>query len=257
MRRRILLAEDNIVNQKLAMELLQGRGHYVGLATNGKEAIEALEQEAFDLVLMDVQMPEMDGFGATREIREREKVHGLPRIPIVAMTAYAMKGDMERCIEAGMDDYISKPIEAKALFEVIEKITLESQKKEQAVISTSKENDKSSLDTFDLSKALEVVDGNEDLFQEIAKMFLESLPHELGKIRDAIAGSDAHMLERSAHSLKGAVGNFSAKLSFEAAYRLEMLGKENKMAEAEKAFEELEKEIAVLEAELNRILRDI
>jgi len=113
------------------------------------------------------------------------------------------------------------------------------------------------MDTFDSSKALEIVDGDKDLFQEIAKMFLENLPHDLEKIRDAITNNDAHMLEQAAHSLKGAVGNFSAKLSFEAAYRLERLGKENKMAEAQEAFKELENETAALEVELNRVLMEI
>jgi two-component system sensor histidine kinase/response regulator len=257
MRLHILLAEDNIVNQRLAMELLQGRGHYVILARNGREAVAALEQEDFDLVLMDVQMPEVDGFEATGIIRQKEKGKGKGHIPIVAMTAHAMKGDRERCIEAGMDDYVSKPINAKELFQVIEKITHRSKEKEQGGISMPKESNKSSLDTFDLSKALEIVDGNKDLFKEIAKMLLENLPHDLGKVREAIAVSDLHMLEQAAHSLKGAVGNFGAKRSFEAAYRLEKLGKEGKMDETEDAFMELEKELVALESELARALKEM
>jgi two-component system sensor histidine kinase/response regulator len=119
-RLRILLAEDNIVNQKLAVMMLEKRGHYITIASNGLEALEALKKEPFDLVLMDVQMPEMDGLEATRRIRgeEEEKEH----IPIIAMTAHAMKGDRERCLTAGMDDYVSKPIKAKELFAVIERI---------------------------------------------------------------------------------------------------------------------------------------
>jgi two-component system sensor histidine kinase/response regulator len=256
MRLHILLAEDNIVNQRLAMDLLQGKGHYVILARNGREAVAALEQEDFDLVLMDVQMPEMDGFEATGIIRQKEMEKGKGHIPIVAMTAHAMKGDRERCIEAGMDDYVTKPINAKELFEVIEKITTGTKEKEQGGISMPRENNKPSLDTFDLSKALEIVDGNKDLFKEIANMLLENLPHDLEKIKEAIAVSDAHMLEHAAHSLKGALGNFGAKRSFEAAYRLEKLGKEGKMDGTEDAFKEFEKELVALESELARVLKE-
>jgi signal transduction histidine kinase/CheY-like chemotaxis protein len=116
----ILLAEDNVINQKLATSMLCKRGHTVVLAQNGKEAVDALKKESFDLVLMDIQMPEMDGYEATAAIRKKEKVGG-KHIPIIAMTAHAMKGDRERCLEAGMDGYVSKPIKAQELFEVIER----------------------------------------------------------------------------------------------------------------------------------------
>jgi CheY-like chemotaxis protein len=114
----ILLAEDNPVNQKVAMRMLEKRGHHVALATNGREAVDALAQRSFDLVLMDVHMPEMDGFEATKAIRDQEKLTGSHQ-SIVAMTASAIKGDSERCIAAGMDDYISKPIDIARLDEVL------------------------------------------------------------------------------------------------------------------------------------------
>jgi len=117
----ILLAEDNTVNQKLAAHLLEKRGHKVAVAGNGKEAVAMLEKECFDLILMDVQMPQMGGFEATATIRAKEKGSGA-RIPIIAMTAHAMKGDRERCLEAGMDSYVSKPLDAELLFEVIESV---------------------------------------------------------------------------------------------------------------------------------------
>jgi CheY-like chemotaxis protein len=116
---RILLAEDNPVNQRLAKRLLERRGHSVELAASGREAIEWLERESFDLILMDLQMPDMDGLEATAMIREREKVRG-GRTPIVALTAYTMKGDRERCLEAGMDNYINKPIDAVKFLEIVE-----------------------------------------------------------------------------------------------------------------------------------------
>ena len=118
---RILLAEDNSVNQMLARHLLERRGHTVTVANNGQEAIVKWEQEAFDLVLMDVQMPEMDGLEATASIREKEK-ETVDHILIIAMTAYAMKGDKERCLETGMDGYISKPIDKDELDAVIAQV---------------------------------------------------------------------------------------------------------------------------------------
>jgi CheY-like chemotaxis protein len=116
---RLLLAEDNFVNQKLAVTMLQKRGHKVTVANDGQEALALLERESFDLVFMDVHMPNMGGFEATAEIRRREKAHGLPRLPIVALTALAMTGDREKCLEAGMDAYLTKPISARDLFSVL------------------------------------------------------------------------------------------------------------------------------------------
>ena len=116
---RILVAEDNAVNQKLVARLLEKRGHSVKVVANGREALDSLEQESYDLVLMDVQMPEMDGFEATGELRKREKQTGL-HTPIIALTAHAMKGDRERCLEAGMDGYLSKPIRAQELDDLLE-----------------------------------------------------------------------------------------------------------------------------------------
>jgi len=117
----ILLAEDNPVNQKVAATMLEKGGHLVVVASDGKEALNTFERESFDLILMDVQMPEVDGFEATKQIREREKANG-GHIPIVAMTAQALSGDRDRCLAAGMDDYISKPITQANLFSVIDNL---------------------------------------------------------------------------------------------------------------------------------------
>ncbi len=133
----ILLAEDNIVNQKLAVKILEKRGYRVAVASNGREAVDAFEGERFDLILMDVQMPEMNGLEATRLIREKEAESG-GHVPIVAMTAHAMKGDREDCLAAGMDDYISKPFKPKELYSIIEKVSFgPSGKKEEKSSSSS------------------------------------------------------------------------------------------------------------------------
>ncbi len=120
---RILLAEDNAVNQKFAVRTIEKAGHTVVVANNGRDAVDAWQREPYDVVLMDVQMPEMDGFQATGRIRELEQEHGKEqRTPIIAMTANAMKGDRERCLEAGMDGYVSKPVKRSTLFAEIEKV---------------------------------------------------------------------------------------------------------------------------------------
>jgi CheY-like chemotaxis protein len=117
----VLLAEDSLVNQKLAVGLLQKHGHHVDVVADGRAAVEAVTAGSYDLVLMDVQMPDMDGLEATRAIRERERAEG-GHLPIVAMTAHAMKGDRERCLEAGMDDYVSKPIHAHDVLRTIQEV---------------------------------------------------------------------------------------------------------------------------------------
>ena len=282
----ILLVEDNPVNQRLALELLKSRDYRVALASNGKEALDAIGREDFDLVLMDVQMPEMDGLEATREIRRLETRNfsehkssippasperagsrwraginlqsSIPRVPIIALTAHAMKGDREKCLEAGMDDYISKPINAKELFGLIDKIAhgLQDRKNERSAPSLKK-IETWSKDVFDLSKALKVVVGNKELFQEIAVMFLEDLPGNLSKIRKEIVDGNPPALELAAHSLKGSVGNFGAKRAYEAAYQLEKLGKEGKMGDAAVALSKLEKEFMALAAEMKNVLEEM
>ncbi len=260
----ILVAEDNPVNQRLAEKLLKKRGHHVVLASNGKEAIEAIGEEDFDLVLMDVQMPDMDGLTATREIRKMEVHHQSSifnrqySIPIIAMTANAMKGDREKCLESGMDDYISKPINVEKLFGVIEKFShkLKDHKKEKPFPSLKKTEAKSK-EVFDLSKAMEVVAGDKEIFKEIANIFLENSSAYVTQIREAITGSDVLSLEHAAHSLKGSVGHFGARRTFEAAYLLEKLGREKEMGEADNAFSTLEKELTALRPEMKRALREM
>ncbi len=251
----ILLAEDNRINQTLAINLLKTRGHQVTLATNGKEAVEAVETHDFDLILMDIQMPEMDGYEATRRIRELSK--GSAATPIVAMTAHAMKGDQEKCIEAGMDDYVPKPIKPEMLFSVIERVTRGAQKEPSNAALPTEKAAAFVPRTFDLSQAMETVLNDEEIFREITDIFLQDLPENLEKIGQGVEEKDAYALERSAHSLKGAVGNFGASRAYEVARRLEVLGKENKMEMAADEFSRLKQCIGDLTHELKLVLQGI
>ena len=260
----ILLAEDNLINQTLAIKLLETRGHRVALASNGKEAVEAFKKGDFDLILMDIQMPEMDGFEATRRIRELEAENKSTinneqsTIPIIAMTAHAMTGDREKCIAAGMDEYVSKPIKPAGLYSVIDKVARKSQSEKEKKRTQPLQGSKIfSQKTFDLSGTMETVLGNEDLFREIAGMFIETCPDYIAGIKIAIAGNDAGILEREAHSLKGAVGNFGAKEAYEVAHRLEKLGEEGEMATAAGELSNLESALNELASEMKIVLQEM
>ena len=265
----ILLAEDNLINQTLATKLLETRGHRVILASNGVEAVEAFKNGDFDLILMDIQMPEMDGFEATREIRKLETGDPQPSpiinhqssihsIPIIAMTAHAMMGDREKCIDAGMDDYVSKPINPEALFSIINKVARKSQgAKAQKRTQPSQGSKTFSPTTFDLSGALETVLGNKDLFREIAGLFLENCSDYIARIKKGIAENDGGILEREAHSLKGAIGNFGAREAYEVADRLEKLGKEGEMAAAAERLSNLERALNQFVSEMKIVLQEM
>jgi PAS domain S-box-containing protein len=239
-RLRVLVAEDHPVNQRLAVRLLEKRGHAAVVAGNGKEALAALEKEDFDLVLMDVQMPEMDGFEATAAIRGREQ-GGKTHIPIVAMTAHAMKGDRERCLAAGMDAYLAKPLQRRELFELLETLFPGSAQGGAEAPAGP---------VFDRDYVLARVEGDEALLRELVGLFLEQTPRLLAEIRSAIDGRDAKALERAAHALKGSAGNFGAKSACDAALRLEMLGRGGDFGEAGAAYGELNAEMERLQAAL-------
>ena len=223
---RILLAEDNAVNQRLAVRVLEKQGHQVAVAANGRAAVEAWQAgrggpAPFDLILMDIQMPEMDGFEATTAIRSREAILS-GHVPIVAMTAHAMKGDRERCLDAGMDDYLSKPLQFQKLLEVIARLTPlpalvgvglaptlpASAAPTQAPPDAVQED--SALPAFDVEAALERVDGDRELLLEILGLFREQAEPTRDMIGSALAARDGAALERAAHSLKGSAANVSA-----------------------------------------------
>ena len=247
---RILLAEDNPVNQRLAVRILEKWGHSLAVAGNGRKAVEVWEKERFDLVLMDVQMPEMSGLEATAAIREREKESGR-RTPIVAMTAHAMEGDREKCLSAGMDHYVTKPIDQKKLFDAVESYASSRAPSETVTMQETKEQL-----MFDPNVVLNRVDGDRDLLKEVAGLFFEDTPRLMTEIRKAVDRADAQALERSAHTLKGSVGNFGARRAFELAFNLEQMGRNGDFARALEVFEQLDQQIALLVPALESLMKE-
>jgi signal transduction histidine kinase/DNA-binding response OmpR family regulator/HPt (histidine-containing phosphotransfer) domain-containing protein len=245
---RLLLAEDNDVNQLMAIHLLEKWGHQVVVAGTGREALAALESEAFDAVLMDVQMPEMDGLEATVAIRAREQLTGR-HVPIIAMTAHALKGDRERCLAAGMDGYVSKPVKSADLFDALENL-VPAPGGPAAAAPAQPPAEAPFVEVIDKIALLDYVDGNRELLRSIVTRFLDSSPKLLAKVQEAIAQRDGPALEFAAHALKGAVGNFFARSAKEAALRLETLGREQDLGAAPEAYLVLEKEIDRLRAAL-------
>jgi CheY-like chemotaxis protein len=248
----ILLAEDNAVNQRLAVCLLQKQGHTVVVANNGREALAtlgimegakagAVNLCAFDLVLMDVQMPELDGLEATRLLRRHEQEAGR-HLPVIAMTAHAMKGDRERCLEAGMDGYVCKPIQAEELWQAMADL-VGGPGPARATAPAAE----AAPEVLDPKQALKRVGGDAELLRELVGLFNADCPHLRAEIRQAVAAGDAPKLKRATHTLKGAVSNFGARLTVAAAERLEALGKKGDLTGAGEA-------AAVLEGELERLL---
>ncbi|HEV7967150.1 MAG TPA: PAS domain S-box protein [Candidatus Acidoferrales bacterium] len=237
---RILLVEDNTINQILARRLIRMRGDHIVVANSGREALAALENARFDLILMDVQMPEMSGVEVTAAIRRKETATS-EHIPIIAMTASAMKDDRERCLEAGMDAYISKPIERETLFETIDNLTgyTKEAKRGNAEVRNCDP-------VFDVGAVLDSLNGDSDLLREVAGIFLAQSPKYVEKIRGAVSDQNAKVLERAAHAFKGLAANLLAQGVVGAASRLEEIGKVGSLAGSKEALVSLEVELGKL-----------
>ena len=232
----VLLAEDNAVNQRLAASLLERRGHRVTTVPNGRDALAAIEAHAFDVVLMDVQMPEMGGLEATAAIRRHER-GTRSYLPIVAMTAHAMKGDRERCLGAGMDEYLTKPLDPTQLYEAVERVSNGSTK--AACLHAPA--------TSGMYEAvLARVGGDVQLLADISRLFVNELPGHLEQIRSALDARDALALRRAAHGLKGAAANFEASTVVDAARTLEEIGRSGKFVDDERAWIRLTTEASLL-----------
>jgi CheY-like chemotaxis protein/HPt (histidine-containing phosphotransfer) domain-containing protein len=235
---RILLAEDNMINQKVALRHLERIGYRADVAANGKEVLQALERTPYDLIFMDVQMPEMDGFEATAAIRRREREKG-GHIPIIAMTAHAMKGDRERCLEAGMDDYVSKPIQPQGLIDAITR-WLDNEALEKRKVSPHEPTEAKKV--FDRGAVMERMDGDKALFAEILGMFLEDAPIKIEKIQEHLKEEDLTGLEFQAHSLKGAASYFGADALEKVAFEIELAARDRELDRARTLFERIQQE---------------
>jgi signal transduction histidine kinase/HPt (histidine-containing phosphotransfer) domain-containing protein len=242
-RLRVLLAEDNAVNKRLVTAILEKHGHTVVPVGNGREAVEAAAGGGVDLVLMDVQMPEMDGFEATAAIRAREKGTGF-HLPIVALTAHALKGDREVCLSAGMDEYLSKPIRGPELLAVLGRVG------SQGADSTPASAELLPPTSIDRDDLMQRVAGDRELVAELAEIFHDSAPGMISGIRSCLEASDAKGVERAAHALHGSVSLLGARAACEAARALEDMGRKGDLSAAPVLLAELEREVSHLEREL-------
>jgi two-component system, sensor histidine kinase and response regulator len=240
----VLVVEDNPVNQKLAVRMIERMGHTATVAGNGLEALETLERLTFDLVLMDVQMPRMDGLEATRALRARERATG-GHIPVIAMTAYAMKGDKEKCLDAGMDGYVSKPISAHELQRATDQILgLCETGRTPGVTAQTRES------LVDKNGLWDRVGGDPDLLREIVDLFADDCPRLLREIKEGFQEGNAVRVEKAAHTIKGSVSNFAADAAVQAALRVENMGRTRDLAGAQEAISQLERAIDWVREEL-------
>ncbi len=241
----VLLVEDHPMNQKLALSLLEKWGHQCTLANNGQEALDILLDQSFDVILMDMQMPVMGGIEATRLIRQRELAEGKERVPIIAITANAMQADRDACLEAGMDDYLSKPIKAQDLLAKLMTLGVQQTDPRTPIEQVN----------FDYSKALDKAD--REMVEIIAKIFLETWPKDIQRLRDSIAKDDATSFERTAHSLKGTLGIFLADPAIRVASDLESMAIQAVLEELSPRVDSLERELLILSPLLQRIINSI
>jgi CheY-like chemotaxis protein len=237
---KILLAEDGRVNQMVATKILEDRGHKVVLAEDGQEAVERHAAEPFDAILMDVQMPRLDGYAAAVSIRQAERGTG-KHVPIVAMTANALKGDREKCLAAGMDDYVAKPVRARELCAVLEKFAAAEPETE-----TPATGDIQVLNRAKFRDSLK----DEGLMRELIEIFPAEAGAALEKARQALETRDGEALHRAAHSLKGMIGVYEAKRAWEAALQLDQAARAGEMEPAAALLEDCEREVAILRQEL-------
>jgi len=277
---KILVAEDTPFNQKFILRLLERWNHQTTLVENGRQAWETFKRESFDIVLMDVQMPEMDGLETTRKIRELESVSAnadtdvwetevngqrteisgqktedrtqasniqppTSNIPIIAMTAHVVKGDRERCLEAGMDEYVSKPIDSDKLFEAIEKLAKVSEGAKSVAADSVMVDNRSLIEAFD---------GDWNFFKEVVEIFLDDYPRLLDNLRKSFKEGDCDVFMRSAHSLKGMLKNFRAENAAEVAFDLEKKGQEADLNGVQADIESLAAQIAEVDKTLRNMI---
>ena len=244
---RVLVAEDNATNQKLVSAMLDQHGHSVTLVGNGRLAVERATQEPFDVILMDVQMPEMSGLEATAAIRTHEESTGR-HVPIVALTARAMAGDREQCLAAGMDAYVSKPVRTAELFAAIDAVVAGTPGAARPAPSAP-----TSTTSVDVAALLAGFGGRSDLVAEVIDVFLADAPEMMSRLRTAVSGGDANEVAAAAHAVKGSAGLFSQGEAFERARDLESRARSGDTNDAAAAAEAIDASLTRLSADLRRV----
>lgn len=255
---RILLAEDNMTNQLVALGILKKLGLNADSVGNGVEAVNAMKTISYDLVLMDVQMPEMDGFEATRQIRNFQSEISNRWIPIIAMTAHAMQGDRERCLDAGMNDYVTKPVSPKALAEALNKwIPKETAYEKKLLIkdkSTSPTESEQKILVFDWDGMVIRMMNDEEFAKEMVQVFLDDTPLQIAELKSYLETGDISGAERQAHSIKGAAASVGGEVLREIAFTMEQAGKTGDIEAVRMHLTELDTQFDVLkEAMLEKI----
>jgi len=251
---RVLVAEDNVVNQKLTVRMLERLGYQPDVVSNGREALSALERSKYEAIVMDCQMPEMDGYEATRRIRQEEQRADMPdkpHIPIIALTANAMQGDRDRCQAAGMDDYLAKPVKTQDLGIILGRWVHAhpGTKMRPLALAQQKAN---GTGVFDADRMLGNIGGDRDLFTQLLDLFLEGYPAMMHDVQEALAHEDCIRLERSAHTLKGTAANLCASDVVLVAGQLEATGRLGNIKDASGLYVQLERKVQ----ELAVVLKD-
>jgi PAS domain S-box-containing protein len=250
-RLRCLVVEDNAVNQKLVRRMLGLAGYEVEIVASGGEAIGRALAGGFDVILMDIQMPDMDGLQVTMAIREREKAAGT-RVPILAMTAHAMRGDREICLEAGMDGYLSKPLRMDVLIEEIEAAASGRLTGAGNTVADRPPDGAPARREMDYEGALSRVGGDRGLLAELTAMFLDEYPRLMAQIQEGLDEGIQHRVHGAAHQLKGLLAQFGAEAAQQKAYAVESLARQGNLAAAGQALKELEDAMRRLRPEIER-----
>jgi two-component system sensor histidine kinase/response regulator len=252
---RVLVAEDNAVNRRVITRILERAGHQPVAVENGRLALAAVAQQragaAFDLVLMDVQMPEMDGLEAARTLRGAEASTGV-HLPIVALTAQAMKGDRERCLEAGMDGYVTKPIDRDQLFATIEQVMSGQQRTAAPPGARPTDDATAQPPAFDRDELLGRIDGDRQLLVELVQVFRDSVPSMLAELDAAVAAADAGRVHRAGHALKGTLLNMSAGPAAGLAREIDDAARQGELGQAPDRLARLRQELQRLDQALGK-----
>ncbi|KPA09911.1 multi-sensor hybrid histidine kinase [Candidatus Magnetomorum sp. HK-1] len=260
---RFLLVEDNSVNQLVAQSILKKLGYNSDIAVNGLEALKALKSTPYDLVLMDLQMPEMGGIEATHIIRNPTSDVLHHNIPIIAMTANAMIGDRDKCIEAGMDDYVTKPINPERLRKVLEKylpckcVAEVEKENSDDIICEQSEDDSGSPSPFDINNLKVLFDNDTDVIKQVCKVFLEDCPKQIDLLKDYVKDEKIEKIAMQAHSVKGASANASAMIVSDIASDIEKSGIKSDLDDIKKKMPELEKEFLRLKDAMYQFLSNV